>query len=76
MHLHHADEAQKAETVNPLESTRLEDNLNSTVFDPPEFDPPASPVDFRCNFCKFNFMIKNHRILTFQRNCSYWQLSV
>ena len=33
---------------NPLESTctRLEDDLNSTVFDPPEFDPPASPVDF------------------------------
>ena len=31
---------------NPLESTRLEDDLNSTVFDPPKFDPPASPVDF------------------------------
>ena len=26
---------------NPLESTRLEDDFNSTVF-----DPPASPVDF------------------------------
>ena len=23
---------------NPLESTRLEDDLNSSVFDPPEFD--------------------------------------